>query len=295
MQTVTEPATVELDPSDLLFSAESVDALPVTVGRLAALVADGDADLLEMVEVVSLDQALTANLLRRANSAAVRGRSEIRTVRDAVVRLGASSVLSMAIAASVSFRLQRPLPAYGLAAGQLWRQSVAASITADVVRRRARTDVPLEAATAALLHDFGKVVLSSHLGPQVLDLLAVVAEAEGSDVVQAERTVFGVTHAEIGGLVAARWKLPPSIVEAITRHHDAGGDLDPVSATVSLAHAMVPAVITHPDDVPAGTVPVTESHGALFDVLALAPEEYDELVDVARGKYDELAARYSVS
>ena len=290
--------TTVIDYRDLLSSAETIDALPITVGRLATLISAGNVDLLEVVEVVSLDQALTATLLRRANSATVRGRVEIRTVRDAAVRLGASALLSMAMAASVSFKLNRALPAYGLAEGQLWKQSVAASLTAEVIRRRATSDVPMEAATAALLHDFGKVVLSSHFGPQVLELLARGAQAEGVSLLEVERAVFGVTHAEIGGLVAGHWKLPPTIVDAIVRHHDTASDLSPVSATVSLAHAMVPEVLAahdpSPADAGAATVPPTETHGPLFGVLGLDPTGYAALLEAAQEKYGQLSERYSL-
>ena len=291
-----------IDVGDLLSSAETVDALPITVGRLASLIASGKADIFEIVEVVSLDQALTATLLRRANSATVRGRVEIRTVRDAAVRLGASALLSMAMAASVSTKLNRALPAYGLAEGQLWRQSVAASITADVIRRRARAEVPMEASTAALLHDFGKVVLSNHFGPQVLEMLSRAALNDGLTLLEAERAVFGVTHADIGGLVAGQWKLPQSIVDSIVRHHEAAPDQSAVSATVSLAHAMVPEVVTvlePPADLGAPALPPAvspvESHAALFDVLRFPVRDYPELLEASRAKFVELAERYSVS
>lgn len=294
-------ATAVLDHRELLSSAETIDALPITVGRLASLISAGNADIFEIVEVVSLDQALTATLLRRANSASVRGRVEIRTVRDAAVRLGASALLSMAMAASVSFKMNRALPAYGLAEGQLWKQSVAASLTADVVRRRARADVPMEASTAALLHDFGKVVLSSHFGPQVLEMLSRAAQADGMSLLRAEQVVFGVTHSEIGGLVAAHWKLPHSIVDAIVRHHDASADLSPVSATVSLAHAMVPDVLAAKDapedvpDAPPATLSPVHSHAPLFAVLGIPVGDYDALLETAQQKYVDLSERYSVS
>lgn len=297
MTTKTDAAAI--DYHDLLASAENLDALPVTVGRLASLIASGDADIFEIVEVASLDQALTATLLRRANAAAVRGRVEIRTVRDAAVRLGARALLSMAMEASVSSRTEETLPAYGLAEGQLWRQSVAASITADVIRRRARADVPLEASTAALLHDFGKVILTNHFGPQVLEMLTRAADNDGVSVLEAERTVFGVTHADIGGLVAAKWKLPHTIVESIIHHHEVTPALSAVSATVSLACAMVPEVVTvlePPADAeaPPASLPVSpvESHAPLFDVLRFPVEEYPGLLEAARVKFVALSERY---
>src|SRR3954453_7771077 len=232
-----------IDHKDLLSSAEGLGALPVTVSRLAAIVSDPDHDVRDIVEGISFDQALTAALLRRANSAALGARYQIKTVRDAAMWLGSGALLSMALATNVSRQLNEPIPAYGLAEGQLWKQSVAAMLAAEAIRSRATADVPAEAPTAALLHDFGKVVLAQHYGPRFLNLIAQAAAADNLGLLDAEQKVFGVQHAEIGGLVAQAWRLPHTIVDAIMNHHHAGEHRTAVSATVSLAHAMVTDVL----------------------------------------------------
>lgn len=283
-----------IDHKQLLTSAEAIDALPITVSRLATLIADTEHDIREIVEVVSLDQALTATLLRRANSAALGGQVQVKTVRDAAVRLGSGALLSMALAASVSGRMNHALPAYGLAEGQLWNQSVAASIAADLIRVRSAVDVPSEAATAALLHDFGKIVLSNHFGGQVLDMLTAAAQAEGISLLQAETTIFGLTHADIGGVVAQQWKLPYTIVDAIIHHHSTGADHTPISGAVSLAHGMVHDILRAEDEeIPETYVSPAASHEAVMVFLGLNPNGYDLLLDEARTKYAALADRYN--
>lgn len=291
---MTGPQTI--DPHELLDSAEELEALPVTVSRLYRVVTGGSPDAREIVDVVALDQALAAMLIRRANSAAAGGRQHVATVHDAVVRLGSSAVLSYALASSVSRHLKRPLPAYGMAEGVLWKRSVAASIAADLVRVRSTAEVPLETSTAALLHDFGKVVLSQHFGPHVLGLLDRAAGADGMDLLAAETAVLGVDHAGIGAAVAQRWKLPYSVVDAILHHHDTDSDLMPMAAAVSLAHAMVPDVLRAAGR-PAGDdeVPVFESHLGVMVRLGLAATDYPELAAEARDQYTVLAGRYGLT
>ena len=142
-------------------------------------------------------------------------------MRDAVVRLGPSTLLSLTMSSRLGGRMIAALPAYGLQAGELWGHSVAASIAADVIRSRSPRPIPAEAATAALLHDFGKVVLAKHLGNQILDTLALAAATDGLDIVEAERVVFGLTHAEIGGSWPRCGDCPLTIVDGIRDHHDA--------------------------------------------------------------------------
>jgi HD-like signal output (HDOD) protein len=298
--TLSSPAQV-IDHKDLLSSAEALGALPATVTRLANIVSNPGHDIREIVEVVSFDQALTATLLRRANSAALAARFEIRTVRDAALWLGSGSLLSLALATSVSRKMSQPIPAYGLAEGQLWKQSVAASLAAEVIRSAAAVDVPAEAPTAALLHDFGKVVLAHHFGARVLNMLAQAAVADNLGLLAAEARVFGVNHADIGGLVAQHWKLPHSIVDAIVHHHLAGEHASSASATVSLAHAMVPEILVASEGAD-GFVPIScgvpgdpiETHEQVLDSLGIPQASYAELLSASRDRYEELAHRYGV-
>ncbi len=277
-----------IDIEGIVAAAEPVQALPTTVARLAALVAEGDAPVKEVVDVVSFDQALTADLLRQANSVAGGGTVQVRTVRDATVRLGPSAVTSMARAAGVSHWMRGSLPAYGPTEGQLWRHSVAASLAAEVIRSKAQVDVPSEAATAALLHDFGKVVLSRHFGPHVLEEIRRVAGERRLDELEAERAVLGFTHPEVGSRVVERWRLPYSIVSAIESHHSTEGSQWPIGLCVSLAHAMVPDVL----GVTAGRAAVTLTHADVMTALGLPVTAYPGLLLLARRKYDQLLTRY---
>lgn len=279
-------------PAALLETAQEMGALPVTVSQLVRLVADDDYEIRDLVGIVSLDQSLMASLLRQANSASSAPASPVTTIRDAAMRLGVGSLLSMALAASVSDKMSAALPGYAMSEGALWRESVAASVAADVLRVKASVDVPMEAGTAALLHDLGKVVLSAHLGTKVLEVLArTAAETDGQELLEAENAAFGINHVEVGAMVAAQWRLPQTIVEAIRQHHDLGSDLGPVSATVSVAHAMVPQVLAPeaPDD-----PTVSAAHRGLVRRLGIDPATYPALLATVRTRYCELAERYGV-
>jgi HD-like signal output (HDOD) protein len=291
-----ERAAQAIDLLDLFSSAEAIDALPITVTRLAELVADDAHDFRDIAEVVAMDQSLTALLLRRANSAALGGRTQITTVRDAAMRLGTGALLSMALASSVHNRMSGALPAYGLGAGELWKQSVSASLATDVLRMKASVTIPPEASTAALLHDFGKVVLSTHFGAQVLTMLEQAASSEGMDLLSAERAVFGVDHADIGGVVAQRWKLPHTIVDAVIHHHEVDPGMTPTVAAVSLAHAMVPEVLAGQDDDEAtGELEgpsAAETHGVLLESLGIG--DYAAVLEAARARYAQMADKFGV-
>ena len=207
-----------IDLDELAQAASQLEPLPTSATRLAALVCAGAPELGQVVEIVQFDEALTASLLRSANSSWSASRSEITTVRDAVIRLGASPVLALTLGMNVRRHLGDPLPQYGLSEGELWRHSVAASLAAELLAPRAAHRPPPEAATAALLHDVGKLVMARFLDPHLLDELHELEEHGRRRRIDAEATVLGIDHAELGGLIARSWALPESLVRGIREH-----------------------------------------------------------------------------
>lgn len=99
-----------IDLQALTRAANNLEALPASVSRLASIAAKDSWNVKEVEEVVSLDQALSFRLLRMANSAASASLMPIVTIRDAVVRLGIGSLLSLATATSVQKRLRTAIP-----------------------------------------------------------------------------------------------------------------------------------------------------------------------------------------
>lgn len=287
--------TVPSSGQSLLASIETEQPLPLTVTRLARLVCDDSYDTEQVVELVSLDPVLTAALLRRANSSAAGSSSPIATVRQAVVRIGTGPLMSLAFAVSVAGRLSTAVPEYGLAEGELWRRSVAASVGAEVVRSAARVAVPVEAATAALLHDIGLLLLARHLRARRARIPYQSQEWTGAQLLAAEVSQFGVHHAAVGGLVVAKWRLPRTIVDAVMHHHDVSDQLSPIAATVSLAHAMIPWVLdAAAARTDASLQPVVESHAVVLRGLGIEERAYAEVLAVAQRRYRELSDRYRV-
>ena len=132
-----------IDIKALTRAANDIEALPQSVTRLAALTAGDRWTLQDVEEVVRLDQALTLRLLRAANSAASASAVPIVTVRDAVVRLGIKTLLSLATAVGVQKRLKQGVPEFGLSEGELWRHSVAAALAAESAQGFCEVSLPV--------------------------------------------------------------------------------------------------------------------------------------------------------
>lgn len=232
-----------IDLAVLVRDSRDMQALPPSTTRLASIFADPEWNLDDVVTSVSLDQALTARVLRMANSAFHRGASgdAVTSVDRAAMRIGPGVILTLAVSGAVRTELQQSLPEYDIGEGVLWRHSVAAALATEVIRRAVKTDVPPEAFVTALLHDVGKLILSRSMAPEILELLESSRVAGGNDALHAESEILGVHHGELGGLVAQHWELPDLIAQGITFHHDPSSAVDPrvqrISDSVQIADA----------------------------------------------------------
>ncbi len=275
---------VDLDV--LIRQSHSLQALPASVTRLASLVASDDWRVDEIEEVVSLDQGLTADLLRVANSAAFGATRGITSVRDAVIRLGAGSVLSLAMAASMHDRLDRPIPQYGLSEGEMWRHSVAAALAAEEATRFCTSSIPAESFTAALLHDVGKLILCRHLDPSTLALLQSARRDDGLSATCAELAILDLHHGELGALAAQHWGLPESIVKGIQYHHDPAAGGASVCDAVCLANRVAHQVLDESPD------PEYQLDDSLSEHLGLDAADFESLCEVTGERVGDVLAQY---
>ena len=88
-------------PEKLLEGIDRLEPLPFTLQKLVLYLDKPEVETTEIVQIIELDGAVTANILRMANSARFGGRFETTSLRDAVVRLGTSALLEIALGAQM--------------------------------------------------------------------------------------------------------------------------------------------------------------------------------------------------
>ncbi len=270
-------------------ATDCFEPLPTSVTRLAVLATRESVDLAQIVDIVRYDPALTAALLRRANSSWSAARTEIATVNDAVVRLGAGPVLALALGVNVRARLEAPVPEYDLHAGDLWQHSVAASLAAEALVR-AGAPLPLETPTAALLHDVGKLIMARFTDAPAQASIDV-ARAAGASRMEAEVCAVGIDHAELGGSIVRAWGLPEALVVGVARHHAPTGAVcpaGPIAPGVHLADAVAKAVGTGSDD-----NPDAELLARTQRELGITVDRYDDVCAAVSERLAEVSARYA--
>ncbi len=190
-------------------------AVPAIAAAVIALVEDPNASADDLREVIEQDPGLAARVLKAANSSLFGFSRRIETLRHAISLLGFRSVKNLVLSASLKDVFVR----FGLTERLLWQHATRAGAVAAKLVEHPTIDIDREEAfTLGLLHDLGKVALNN-LAPD--DYARVMARVynEGVSFAEAERSVFGFDHAEIGALVAEKWRLPPRIESVIRLHH----------------------------------------------------------------------------
>lgn len=205
----------------ILARVEKIAPLPQTVARLMQLVNEPDHGAGDVANVVSTDPVLTAHVLRVVNSAAFGLGQAVGSLDRAVAYLGDKIVLGIAIGSGASEVFGARLEGYEAEQGMLWRHSLCAAIAArELLPLVPAAGTPASAFTAGLLHDIGKTVVSEYLKGRKTDP-ETRAEFQ-KDFVQFERDQLGTDHAEVGSLLAQRWRFPASMSEVIRWHHEPG-------------------------------------------------------------------------
>lgn len=198
------------DMEHVLASAATLAPFSTVAGRLLELLDDDLSSAEDVARVAATDPALTARILRAANSAFYQRRIRVGTMREAITVLGGAEVRRLVLSTCVVGAM--PPPNY-LDHGSFWRFSLTVALLADLIAR-AEGDISGEAFTAGILHNIGLLVLDQYC-PEGLHQVRTLTGPGLRRLHDRERAVFGFSDAELGGRLAALWHAPLPVRQAI--------------------------------------------------------------------------------
>lgn len=204
-----------LSRETLLHAVNVLPAGPQILARLGTLLRDESANVDEVVAEIRRDNALTARVLRVANSVAYRGEEPVASLEEALVRVGFTEiyrVTGFAVAAQVAGQY---LPLYEVSGAQLRENALLTALIMEGLAETAGFD-PRAAYTAGLLRSTGRIAV---------DRAACAAGCEETyqsafgPLADWERGLLGFSNGEAAEVVLEGWRFPKSIIEAIRDHY----------------------------------------------------------------------------
>lgn len=254
------------------YAASETINLPVFPGvafELQQLLADDNTSIDQVVKVIGKDQALATKVLRLANSALFSGPSQVRTIKDALMRLGLNHVFNLVICTSQQDFYKSRIPILDRHLRISWKHALCTAIGSKwLVQELGYRELRDEAFLAGLLHDIGKLVLI-----KVFEVMM----AKNHDLVLPDASIskiFVLLHTEQGHRLMHEWGIPEIYCNVALEHHNEDFDkLDTLQMAVRVVDRIcrIEGISTSPD--------------AQLDIYAL-PEV--EALDISGDILDEL-------
>lgn len=236
----------------------ALPTMPEVASRLLKSFDDDHVGLAQIAALIEKDGALTAKVLRLANSAHYSPSHQIATVVDAAHALGLETLRNLAMAACLSGAFPK---VQGLDRAVFWRHSIATANYARILARMlgADADTTDTAYLAGLMLRTGQLLMAIDAPQLVADVEAHAAEPGSRFSLEEHR--FGCTHADVTASLASHWHFPDRMVEAFK---DANTPLEirPFSLIAAVLH--------------------------VAEVLADAAEHHDEPVHALKAAVPEL-------
>ncbi len=204
--------TEQADLKHRIKTLGQLPTLPQVVQKIMSVIDRPETSAEGLGRLIEKDPVLSAKVLQLANSPFYGFPDRIASVSHAVVVLGLNVVKGLTLGATV-FDMMK-------AAGmdQLWRHSLGVAMLAHVLATRVGHKNPEELFVAGLLHDLGKVVVSVKL-PETAARIERAVQSRDLYMIDAEREILGLTHADVAGWLATAWHLPTVLKEPIMYHH----------------------------------------------------------------------------
>lgn len=246
-----------------------IPAQPESLVKLSLLLAEDDINLQAAAALIESDMALAAAVMKAVNSSLYGLKGRVQAVQQAITYLGMREVA--AITFEMALRAAFP-PEPELE--PLWERAGRRGLLMGRMAQSLGVDA-WAAHSAGLFEECGKAVLLRHsLGHYRSMLRAATSDAE---LVQLERTGFGVSHDALGAALCESWGLGPAAVASV-RHHvavQAGADLSEAAGRrgVSALSAVAHAVLTAPASVEAVVQRVAPQAGMEVDDLLAAAQK----------------------
>lgn len=203
---------------ELIARIGQLPAVPELYREINELLESDRGSVERLGAVVSKDIAMTAMILKLANSAFFSLRHTVTSANEAVAFLGVDLLRGLVLAHGL-FGQVGAFQVPGFTLGHLWQHSLGVAAAARRIALMeccgARSN---EFFTAGLLHDIGILILASRF-PEDYDKVLELNRRAGGDLESSEFHIFGATHGEVGAYLLALWGIPEAVVRAAAFHH----------------------------------------------------------------------------
>jgi diguanylate cyclase (GGDEF)-like protein len=228
--------TERIDIEQLFESMEALPSMPAVALQVVRLAQEDEATVDDFADVLMLDSALSAKLLKLSNSPMYNPGTPVRTLPRAVMTLGLKSVKLLALSFSLTDATPRERES-GPDLRVYWRRTITCAAAAHTFGSSACRRLVDEGFLCGLLSRMGQLALATGLPARY----AALGGGEHEWPTRAaEREAFGFSGDQVGAQLLRSWELPELLCDTVERMGDPNAELpdDLVPEALELAKLM---------------------------------------------------------
>ena len=196
------------------FESVTLPSIPDLAHSLIATLNDADASIEEVSDLITRDPAISAKLLRLANSAQFGLPRGVGNIEEAIAMVGMNKVRTLALGACLSGSIQS---VSGLDVHNFWKTSMACAGYAQWMAQALAVDQQMAWLTGMMVR-LGELLIAQ-TAPGALQKIEQLPLAPGLRW-QRERQLIGFTEGQLSAELARRWNFPMQMVQALQRSAD---------------------------------------------------------------------------
>ena len=276
--------------SALLRGCTNLPSPPAVASRIIELSGSPSSSLGDVADAVSVDPALSAKLLRMANSPLYARQRKVENLRQAILLFGLQGTLNIAL--SFSLKESAGSGGNGLDYNEYWKRSLASALLCQEFGRR-YADVSKDSLfLIGLLQDIGVLALDKASPGLYSDMQG--QELSHASLCQRELDTIGSDHSVVGAWLLNEWNLPKAILDPIANSHQAMNDTVPDN--LSDISRCVAASSMLADIFVAGEIDRSIHHAVTVTgrFLDTSFEEFHDILDTVAGNFTAMASMFEI-
>ncbi len=199
----------------------SLDQLPPfspILNKLLASLANEDVSFAQLAGLIERDTVLSANVLRLVNSAVYGRRGTISSIPHAISLVGLNKLRNTVLSLSIAHMWKKVRTPEGWSSLRFNLHALSTAILADHLAQHVPVEYAEGAFVGGLLHDMGRLLIAIAFPAEYEEIRTLLGQSELA-LVDCEKEIIEISHAELSAAALARWNLPAEVVRAVEFHH----------------------------------------------------------------------------
>ncbi|MCX7875254.1 MAG: HDOD domain-containing protein [Melioribacteraceae bacterium] len=201
----------------LINSINKLPTLPTIFTAITEAIEDPYTTNTKLANIILTDQSTTLKILKVANSPLYGFHGKIDSISDAILYIGRNEVKDIVFTLSVISMFSKEIKIKGFRPVDFWAHSIAVGVISRNVANAIGEKKLENYFLSGVLHDIGKIIFLEYAGEDYKKVFELVKE-KNCLIKEAEKEILGITHEEVGKLLAEKWRIPESIQDVILFH-----------------------------------------------------------------------------